>query len=217
MCPFCYIGKKNLEEALQKTNADVNIEWKSFQLNPNLTDEPQSTSEYLKKMRGMSDEQLKGTLEHLKKAGAEKGIVFNQENGFMVNTSKAHKVIQLAKTKNLGDTAEEVFFKAYFTDNKNVADINVLKELAVQIGLKSEDVDEALTNPTYTEMFQKDLKESREIGVSGVPFFVFNRKYAISGAQPVEAFVSTINKVAQESTDLIITQGESCDLDGNCN
>ena len=135
----------------------------------------------------------------------------------------AHRLIQAAKAKGLGDAAEEQLFKAYFTDGKDIADKATLTELGKAMGLTTQEVDDALTNDLYAAKVHQDIDEARQIGVSGVPFFVFDRRYAVSGAQPAEAFTQTIEKAFSEwreknpGLSLEFTEGPACTPDGNCN
>ncbi|QOG00808.1 DsbA family protein [Flavobacterium sp. MDT1-60] len=198
MCPFCYIGKRQLESALAEfPNDKFEIEWKSFQLDPTI--EPQSGKDvytFLAERKGISVEQSiemhKGVTERAKNVGLD----YYFEKAIISNSLTAHRIIHLAKTKKLGDEMEEIFFKAYFTEGKDLNDAETLIELAVKAGLDSNEVKEIVENENlYLSDVKGDIKEAQEIGVQGVPFFVFDRKYAVSGAQPVEAFVNTIREV----------------------
>jgi predicted DsbA family dithiol-disulfide isomerase len=198
MCPFCYIGKRQLESALTAfPNDEFEIEWKSFQLDPTIT--PQSGKDvytFLAERKGMSLEQSiemhKGVVERAKSVGLD----YHFDKAIISNSLTAHRIIQLAKTKKLGDEMEEIFFKAYFTEGRDLNDAATLIELGVKAGLDTNEIQEVVENQ---DLFLKDVKfdisEAQEIGVQGVPFFVFDRKYAVSGAQPVEAFVNTIKEV----------------------
>ncbi|MDR6764720.1 protein disulfide-isomerase [Flavobacterium sp. 2755] len=197
MCPFCYIGKRQLETALAEfPNNDFEIEWKSFQLDPTITPQPEKdVYTYLAERKGMSVEQSremhKGVAERAKSAGLD----YNFDKAVISNSLESHRIIQLAKTKKLGDEMEEIFFKAYFTEGRDLNDGPTLIELAEKAGLSKNDVLEVLESESlYLKEVQSDIKEAQEIGVQGVPFFVFDRKYAVSGAQPVEAFVQTIKE-----------------------
>lgn len=191
MCPFCYIGKRNMEAALEQfDNAkEIQIEWKSFQLDPTL---PQVATdnheEYLSKRKGFPIEQVKGMLENVTQTAKQAGLDYHLENSIIVNSLNAHKLIQFAKTKGLGDEAEERLFYAYFTEAKDIANFEVLTKLGTEIGLDETELQTAFTDENYTEKVNQDIKEANTIGVTGVPFFVFDRKYAVSGAQPPQAF-----------------------------
>jgi len=198
MCPFCYIGKRQLETALAEfPNGEFEIEWKSFQLDPTIT--PQSGKDvytFLAERKGISVEQSiemhKGVVERAKSVGLD----YNFDKAIISNSLTAHRIIHLAKTKNLGDEMEEIFFKAYFTEGKDLNDARTLVELGSKAGLDSKEVQEIIENENlYLNDVKSDIREAQEIGVQGVPFFVFDRKYAVSGAQPVEAFVNTIREV----------------------
>jgi predicted DsbA family dithiol-disulfide isomerase len=198
MCPFCYIGKRQLESALAEfPNNEFEIEWKSFQLDPTIT--PQSGKDvytFLAERKGMSLEQSiemhKGVAERAKSVGLD----YHFEKAVISNSLQAHRIIQLAKTKKLGDAMEEIFFKAYFTEGRDLNDGPTLIELAYKAGIEQNEVLELLKNETqFLKEVQDDITEAQEIGVQGVPFFVFDRKYAVSGAQPVETFVQTIREV----------------------
>ncbi|OUL62004.1 DsbA family oxidoreductase [Flavobacterium sp. AJR] len=227
MCPFCYIGKRNYETALSKftDNKDIEIVWKSFQLDPNIPehfDKKENVYEYLANRKGISYEDSvrmhQGVVQTAKNAGLE----YNFDNAVVANSFNAHRMIQLAKTKGLGDQAEERLFYAYFTEGKNFGDPKVLEELGKDIGLTTEDVKLSLTDNQYANKVKGDVQEAQELGINGVPFFIFNRKYAINGAQAPETFLQTLEKSFTEwrkdnpATKLDIIDGQSCTPDGNC-
>ncbi|KUJ60056.1 disulfide bond formation protein DsbA [Flavobacteriaceae bacterium CRH] len=198
MCPFCYIGKRQLETALAEfPNGEFEIEWKSFQLDPTIT--PQSGKDvytFLAERKGISVEQSiemhKGVVERAKSVGLD----YHFDKAIISNSLTSHRIIQLAKTKKLGDEMEEIFFKAYFTEGRDLNEPETLIELAVKAGLDSTEVKEVIENESlFLKDVKGDISEAQEIRVQGVPFFVFDRKYAVSGAQPVEAFVNTIREV----------------------
>jgi len=197
MCPFCYIGKRQLETALAEfPNNEFEIEWKSFQLDPTIT--PQSGKDvytFLAERKGISVDQSiemhKGVVERAKSVGLD----YHWENANSGNTFNAHRIIHLAKTKNLGDEMEEIFFKAYFTEGRDLNNKQTLIELGTRAGLNTKEVQEVVENEDlYLNDVHADIHEANQIGVQGVPFFVFDRKYAVSGAQPIEAFVQTIKE-----------------------
>ena len=202
MCPFCYIGKRNYESALGQfaDSGHIEIVWKSFQLDPTIPEktEEENVFRYLAQRKGISYEQSvqmhQGVVQTAKNAGLE----YNFDKAIVANSFKAHRVIQLAKTKGLGDQAEERLFHAYFTEGKNFGNPEVLLELGKDIGLTETEVQEALTNDTYAQKVKEDIQKAGSLGVNGVPFFVFDRKYAISGAQPPAAFLQALQKSFSE-------------------
>ncbi|MBS7320765.1 MAG: DsbA family oxidoreductase [Myroides sp.] len=225
MCPFCYIGKRHFEEALSKFSdkEHIDIEWKSFQLDPTMPDVVEESQEdYLVKRKGMSRDQIQGMLQNVTAMGKEAGLDFNFDQSIMVNSQKAHQLIQFAKSKGLGNEIEERLFQAYFTEGKNVADQTTLTELGKEIGLDENELQVAFNDDKYLYQMKQDIQEAQNIGVRGVPFFVFDRKYGVSGAQPTEAFLETLNKSFGEwreknpKTILDISKGQSCDINGNC-
>lgn len=202
-CPFCYIGKRHFEQALNKfeNKEDVKVEWHSFQLDPNLETRPEiSIIEYFIQTKNVSEEQAKQMMAGASKMGVESGLEWDLEKVVLANSFKAHQLIQLAKEKGLGDEIEEALFKAHFSESKNIDDENALLEIAESIGIPSIEVRKALDNESYAYAVKQDEMQAQNIGVRGVPFFVFNNKYAVSGAQPAETFLEILQKVEQEKT-----------------
>lgn len=196
-CPFCYIGKKKFETALKDfpEKEQVEIVWHSFQLDPNLETQPDSnTLEYFVKTKGVSEEQGRQMLGHATKMAKEVGLDFNLEESIMANSFDAHRLIQFAKTKGLGNEIEEELFKAHFLESKNIDDLQVLLQTAISIGLDEKEAKAVLESDAFSYEVKQDELHARNIGVSGVPFFVFNNKYAVSGAQPSEIFLQTLKK-----------------------
>lgn len=224
-CPFCYIGKRNFESGIKNfaDAANITVTWKSFQLDPTLPEKATVDHEqYLIQYKGLPAERVKQMLGQVARSAKSAGLDYHFDKIATVNSFNAHRLIQLAKTKGLGDDAEERLFKAYFTEGKNIADKITLIELGKEIGLSESEVDEALTNEAYAHKAKLDIEEARQLGVNGVPFFVFDRKYAVSGAQPPEAFTQTLEKAFAEwrtknpDAPFKVSQGASCTTDGNC-
>ena len=198
MCPFCYIGKRHLEAALSAfPNEQFEIEWKSFQLDPSIVPQPdKNVYEYLAERKGMSVEESEQMHAGVVARAAEVGLDYHFEKAVISNSFTAHRLIQLAKTKGLGDAMEETIFKAYFTEGRDLNNPETLRELSVGAGLNATDVKAVLeTENMFADAVKNDISEAQQIGVRGVPFFVFDRKYAVSGAQPIEHFEETIQTV----------------------
>lgn len=196
-CPFCYIGKRHLEEALDEFEhaSDVNVVWHSFELDPEAeTETDKNIYEKLASKYGQSLEWAKQANEDLKQKAAEVGIEFNPEKIIPTNSFDAHRLIKLAEENGLADEAEEELFKAYFTEGKNISNPETLHQVGTSIGLDEDDIQSTLESDAYSEEVRADEKEAQQIGVRGVPFFVFNRKFAVSGAQPVHTFVEALEK-----------------------
>lgn len=225
MCPFCYIGKRRFEAALQNSayKNEIDIEWKSFQLNPAMQTDPSvNIDQYLARVKGWSLEQAKEMNAHVTQMAAEAGLTYNFDRAIVANSFKAHRFTHLAKKHGLGNAAEEQLFKAYFTDGKNTDDNNVLIELGTAIGLDAPEIKQTLESDSYADEVRHDIYEAQQLGIRGVPFFVMNRKYGVSGAQAVPVFEQTIKmafaewRQANPKPALDIIEGDSCGPDGSC-
>lgn len=225
MCPFCYIGKRNFETALAEFDDKEHIEviWKSYQLDPTIPEVAnESYKDYLVKHKGMGADKVEEMLDNVTQSAKQVGLDYRFDQSQMVNSQKAHQLIQFAKTKSLGDEAEERLFRAFFTEGKSIADVETLTQLGKEIGLDENDLQAAFKDAQYAKAVQADIQEARQIGVQGVPFFVIDRKYAVSGAQPPQAFLETLEKSFTEwrklnpETPFEVIQGQSCSPDGTC-
>ncbi len=227
MCPFCYIGKRHYEAALKQfaDSNSIQIEWKSFQLDPTIPQNPENKNnvyKYLAERKGMSEEQSRKMHDNVVAMAKQAGLNYNFDQAVIANSFDAHKMIQLAKTKGLGDEAEERLFRAYFIEGKDFADHTTLIQLGKEIGLNVDEIAAALTSEAFSAKVKDDIEEASQLGIQGVPFFVFNRKYAISGAQPVEAFLQTLQKSFSEwrlsnpAHSFEIQEGPVCNPDGKC-
>jgi protein disulfide-isomerase len=203
MCPFCYIGKRHFEAAMKEFShaGKIQIEWKSFQLDATIPkmEERVDVYQYLADKKGMSLEQSKAMHENVVQMAKNAGLNFNFDRAIVGNSKDAHRLIQFSKTKGVGDEAEEALFKAYFTDGKNMANIYDLIEIGTSIGLDAVELKSILESDAFAYEMNQDIQEAQNIGVQGVPFFVFDRKYAVSGAQPVEVFLQTLETAFAET------------------
>ena len=201
VCPFCYIGKTHFDAALAQFAEKENIEfvWKSFQLNPNLrTNLDQTLYEHLSESKGISVEQAKGMGSHAAQMGTQSGLELNFDKSVVANSFNSHRLIHFAKANGKQQKMKARLFKAYFTEGKNIDDTETLIALAKEIGLDTAAAKAVLDSDKYADSVRSDIQESQQLGVRGVPFFVFDRKYAVSGAQPVEAFLQNLEKSFSE-------------------
>lgn len=202
ICPFCYIGKRNFEKGLKEfTDKDaIEVEWKSYLLDPSAPKTPNEKTyvQILADKYGWSLEKAQQNIDNMSNMARSAGLDYQLEHIQRINTVDLHKIIQYAKTKGLGDEMEEAFFKAYFVDALDLSQEQVLKEILRTIGLTKTDLEEALHNENYEKAMQADIAEAKQIGLQGVPFFVLNRKYAISGAQSPEGFLEAIETAYKE-------------------
>lgn len=222
-CPFCYIGKKKFESALEKFphRDKISVTWKSFQLDPGLqTNTTISPKEHFARQKGISIQQVEGMYQHVQKAANEIDLNFNLEKSVVANSFNAHRLIQFAKSKELGNEIEEELFKAQFIDGKNIDKKETLIKLGIAIGLDEKETREVVESDAFSKEVEKDESAARSIGVRGVPFFVLDGIYAVSGAQSPEIFLSALTQAWEEthkkkSTD-VLSKGTSCEIDGHC-
>lgn len=227
VCPFCYIGKRRLELALKQLPELTNVEliYRSFELDPNADKHnQQSVTSMLMKKYGMSLEQANANADNLVKQAASVGLTYNFDTMKHTNTFDAHRLAHWAgKYDKMHDMTERLL-KAYFTEGANLADSEVLVGLAGELGLDEKEAAAVLAGDAYTNEVRADQAQASQIGITGVPFFVFNNKYAISGAQPEQVFIDALRQIAEEEKPLTIlntpTPADSEDpycADGSCN
>lgn len=201
MCPFCYIGKRHFEQALNEFPGkdSVTIVWKSFQLNPEMvTDPSKNINQFLAEHKGISIGQAKQMNDRVTEMARNAGLTYDFDKAIVANSFDAHRLSHFAKKYGKQDAVEERLFKAYFTEGKNTADHKTLIQLAVESGLDAEETRTMLAGNEFADAVETDIYEAQQVGVRGVPFFVFDNKYAVSGAQPSQLFLQVLNKVAQE-------------------
>lgn len=201
-CPFCYIGKHKFEAALEKfPNKDtVKVNWHSFQLDPTITTSPGlSTLDYFTQVKNVSKEDALQMFNRMEAMASENGLTIDSNSTVLANSFRAHLLIQLAIQKGLANELEEALFKAHFSEAKNIDDQETLVEIAVSAGLDSQEATDALTSEELAYAVKQDEMQAQQIGVRGVPFFVFDNKYGVSGAQPTETFLEILEKAWQEN------------------
>lgn len=227
VCPFCYIGKRRLEQALEKFphRDQVDIQFRSYELDPNTPrDQKRNINEIMADKYGLSVDEAKKMNQGIGQQAAEAGLTFNFEEMTPANTFDAHRLTHFAKTKNKEKQLTEKLLHAYFSESKYLGSHEVLADIAAETGI---DRNEALTfladETALADEVRGDEQMAQQIGVRGVPFFVINEKYGISGAQPAETFLSTLEKVWQEEQSGPViqnlsdsdSQGGTC-TDGSC-
>lgn len=225
MCPFCYIGKRRFEAALEKfSHKDkVEVEWKSFLLSPDVeTDPTKNMNQFLAEHKGVSVEEAKQMHAYVTDMAAKSGLQYNFDIAIPANSFNAHRFLHFAKHHGKQGEAEEKLFSAYFTEGKNIDDATTIMAIAAELGLDPSALALAMGSDAFVQDVIADVQEAQQIGVRGVPFFVFNRKYAISGAQESDAFLQTLEKSYEEwqaaaSPKLDIIEGDSCVPGEDCN
>ncbi len=209
VCPFCYIGKRRLERALEEFTyrEHVFIEYKSYELDPDAeVDFRMTRDELLAQKHGMSIEKAKEMNDDIISQAAEIGLIFNFDNIQPTNTFDAHRLAQHATKYNKGNEMTERLLKAHFIDSAHIGDHHTLIKLAVEIGLNQEEVETILQTCKNTKNVRYDQEQAKEMGVQSAPFFVFNEKYAVSGAQPSEVFKEVLEQVWEEENEQPVVQ-----------
>lgn len=202
VCPFCYIGKRRLDAALRSfAHADrVKIEWRSYQLVPNAKPEPDKTLlAYFAERKRISVDEARKIYNHVIELGQECGLVLNLDSAVICNTFDAHRLSLLAKSYALQTEVQERLFAAYFTHGKDLNDMNVLAAIGAEAGLEMNAVWSMLSSNQFADEVRWEMSEAGQLGVQGVPFFVFDRKYAVSGVQSEDFFRQTLEKAWNES------------------
>lgn len=204
-CPYCYIGKRKFAAALEQFahKEQVEVQFKSFELDPNSpVDYGKSVFELMSEKKGMPIEQMKAMSIQFKAQAMENGLDFQLETQIPTNTFDAHRLMKFAATKGKAEEINEALFAATFSLGKHIGKPEVLVKLAESVGLDGTETSEILASDTFTTEVQQEEAEASRLGITSVPFFVINRKYAISGAQPTEVFLETLDKIWAEEQPL---------------
>ena len=202
VCPWCYIGKRRFESALKRLgdHADVEVTWRSFQLNP---EQPrgrrQSHDEYLAEKLGGSLQQVRVLNERVTALAAAEGLDYDFERYQVINTWDAHRVAHLGKELGLGDPIQERFLGGQLVEGEVLDDPDTLVRLAGEVGVPAEEVWDVLATDRYADEVAADIRTARELGIGGVPFFVIDRRYGVSGAQTPEVFVQALETARRDA------------------
>jgi predicted DsbA family dithiol-disulfide isomerase len=201
VCPFCYIGKRKFEEALKNfpQSADVEIVWRSYQLQPDLVTMPgKSVIAHLAESKGWTLDYSRQMHDYVVNMAKEVGLNYDFEKAVVANSFRAHALSHYAQTLGKGDAMEERLFQAYFINGENIGDLETLVKIAIEVGLSGDLVREVLLSGHFEKGVREDIQAAEEVGVTGVPFFVFDGKYAVSGAQSPAVFLQTLEKTYSE-------------------
>ncbi|AZU00351.1 DsbA family oxidoreductase [Brevibacterium linens] len=217
-CPWCYIGKRRFEDALGTFahKDDVDVQWRSFQLDPSLPDHFDGTeTEYLSQMKGMPAAQVRQMFDHVTQQAAAVGLNYDFDSIVVANSFTAHRFLHFAKTHGLMSQAKEALLSGHFEKGRDIGDIDYLAEVGREIGLDSDEVRRVLATDEYSEEVRSDISEARSLGANGVPFFVIDRKYGISGAQSADVFTQALETAWVEGQKLTVLAGppQSADKD----
>ncbi|MBP5992991.1 MAG: DsbA family oxidoreductase [Acinetobacter sp.] len=234
VCPFCFIGKKRLEKAAEQAGVELEVFWHSYQLDPDAPiRQEKSNSERLAEKYNRSIAEVEEMQRNIAAMAKEEGIEFNWEHANSGNTFNAHRIIHLAQSLNLGNEAKEAFFYSYMTQGLAIGERETIEDVAARIGLNPNQVEDVLNSDEFAEFVKYDEEVARDqLKVTGVPFFVFDQRVALAGAQPVEVMKDVLTKAvatmktedelqqeveekASENTaqnDALICSDESCEV-----
>ncbi len=215
VCPWCFIGKRRLEAALSDFEPDVDIRWHSFELDPNAAKSLEiPLTDALAKKYGMTRERALQMQTHVTNTAAEDGIEMRFDIAKTGNTLDAHRLIHFAYDSDLGDVMKERLLLAYFTEGRAISDRDVLASLAGEVGLDTAEAAAMLESDAFIQAVRDDEAQARTLGATGVPFFVIDQRYGISGAQPAATMLQALNQAHSEAQSKEIEVGEGCDADG---
>jgi len=197
VCPWCYIGKRRLEHALGEFEhaADVELTWRSFQLNPDAPAQAVPTLDYLARRFGP---QARDMVARVADLGRAEGLDLNFGTALTVNTADAHRALHFSAERNVVTAAEERLMRAHFSEGADLSDPGTLASLLGEVDLDPDEVRAVLKGTEYAGAVQADIDEARALGATGVPFYVIDRKYAIPGAQPAEVFLRALRQAYSE-------------------
>jgi len=219
-CPWCYVGKRRLESALREfPHADqVDVVWHAFELDPSAPKERDpsvSHAERLAKKYGMSVAQAQKNSERLRDIARAEGLVFDFDHIRSGSTFDAHRLIHLGRERGRQDAVKERFLKAYFEQGALMSDPATLSRLAVEAGLSEREVAAVLASDQFADEVRADEDSARELGISGVPCFVLDERYAVSGAQPAPLLLSALHQAWSERAEQpAFEEGAACGPDG---
>ena len=222
VCPFCYIGKRRLEKTLSNfAHRDaVQIEWKSFLLDPETVTSPEtSITQHLADKKGWTLDYAREMNAYVTEMAAGEGLAYHFDKVCVANSINAHRLLQYAKRLQKGDAMKEALLSAYFIEGKNIDDVDTLVQLAAPLGIDAAETAQLLQDEsTFRTQVFADVREANQLGLRGVPFFVFNRTYGISGAQAVEHFTAVLEKAYTESLskETEAVSGDSCSTEDKC-
>lgn len=215
VCPWCAIGKRRFEAALARFSHadDVEVHWKAFELDPSAPVTPEGDlASRLAKKYGMTREQAVANQERLTALAAADGLEFHFDQALRGNTFDAHRLLHYAHEVGLQDALKERLFRAYFTEGRPISDRATLVRIGEEVGLDADKCAEVLDSGRYGEEVRDDEREARELGVNGVPFFVIDRRFGISGAQSPDAILSVLEEAWAKEHPLVVAAGDSGDV-----
>jgi predicted DsbA family dithiol-disulfide isomerase len=199
-CPWCFIGKRRFETALGawEHQDEVQVTWHSFQLDPTLPERYEGGEvDYLANVKGMPVAQVQQMLAHVTEQAAGEGLCYDFDRLVVANSLRAHQLLHLAKAHGLADAVKDALLSAHFEQGLDIGDVDALIAIGTRAGLDAKDIREALADERHLPAVREDFAQARQIGVTGVPFFVFDMRLGLSGAQPAEVFTQALDRARE--------------------
>lgn len=212
ICPYCYIGTETFDRALEKFEHRkyVKVEFKCFQLDPHTVyEQSASMLNVLREKHKITDQKLNEVIQSITDMGRELGLHFQWEKMRHANSFDAHRLVKYARKQEKDVALAQLLFEKYFTHNENIGETDVLINIAKELRLDKEEVDELLCLNTFAKAVKEDMTLAEDMGIDGVPFFIFNEKYALSGAQPEDIFLQALEQLWEEEKDTILKQSKT--------
>jgi predicted DsbA family dithiol-disulfide isomerase len=222
-CPWCFIGKRRFEKALAAFphKDQVAVTWHSYQLDPSLPARYDGTElEYLSERKGMPADRVQEMFDQVTRVAADEGLAYDFSRVVVANSFAGHELLHLARASagsSAADAVKEALLSAHFEHGEDIGARDVLLRIGTEAGLDAEEVTTALDSGAYREAVRADISHARTLGIQGVPFFVFENKYGVSGAQPAELFTQALETAWREANPLVMVgqpEGEACGPDG---
>ncbi len=199
-CPWCYVGRARLKEALANRSVDVSLRWRPFQLQPDLPPEGRDFRSVLEEKFG-DWSRVEGMFDRIEEMGAEMGLTFDFDAVEVApNTADAHRLVLWAQEQDRGDEMATALFQAYFSEGRNVSDSEVLVDCAAEVGFGAAEAQDLLDSETYADEVRESQRQAQRRGITGVPCYVFDDKRALTGAQPVEVFSDALDTFQAEAS-----------------
>jgi predicted DsbA family dithiol-disulfide isomerase len=198
-CPWCYIGKRKFEAGVAEFDGEVEVEYHSFELSPDTPVDFEGTpADYMLEKRGVSHEQFEQMTQQVTAIAASVGLEYHFDQVHQTNTIKAHELLHYAKSQRRQLEMKERLLSAYFVEGGHLGRIGDLADLAAEIGLDRVEVTRVLSDNVFTAAVKDDVALAREYGIQGVPFFVFDGRYGVSGAQEATTFTEVLTQLRHE-------------------
>ena len=219
VCPWCYIGKRRLESALERfpQRDQVEVIWRSFQLDPTVPEgETHPTLPALAAKYGASEKAMRANMAHVEEIAAGEGLEYHLADGVSGNTLLAHQLLHLAAEHGLRNELKERLLHAHFEEGRSVFDVDSLVALGAEVGLDATEAREALTDRRFLAAVHQDAATAQALGATGVPFFVVDRKYGAAGAQPAELLLQILERAWTDAHPLITVPAADGCTDDSC-